>query len=154
VRRRRSQSLPLTFYKKTSILPPVDYLGGATNGQNQVRSLTGHARHVDFEDGRVGADARLGHLAADTADLIGRVERQPGDALSGAVPVGRPGLDRVGVGQFRKQPPGEVLQADTRGAQTARRRGRELAAVVGGDRPDYASRLADKEGESSVCQTV
>src|SRR5262245_19561850 len=136
------------------MLPPVEYLGGATNGQNEVRSPAGHARHADIENARVGDDARVGDLAEDTTDFLGSAERQPGLALSGAVPVGRPVLDRVGMGQFRKQSPGEVLQADARWAQATGGRDRELAAVVGGDRPDYASRLADKGEETSICRTV
>src|SRR5262249_14277401 len=93
VPRRRSRPLPLTIYKKTPILPPVEHLGGAINGQNQVRFIAGYARHADFKDARVGADARLGHLAADSTDILGRAERQPGLALSRALPVGGAGLD-------------------------------------------------------------
>ena len=53
-----------------------------------------------------GPDARLGHLPADPAALAGRPPGQPGVPLSGTLPAGGEGLDPLGVGRLREQPPG------------------------------------------------
>ena len=46
------------------------------------------------------------------------IARRPRLALSSALPAGAPGLDSVGMGSFRKQSQGQVLQVDSGGPKT------------------------------------
>src|SRR6476661_6555890 len=70
----------------------------------------------------------MGNLPADPAALEGRAAGEPGIALSGAAPAGAAGADRGGMGQFREQPPGEVLSAHPQGTPAAGRGAEELGA--------------------------
>ena len=117
---------PVDSREETGCRPAVDLLQG-TLDLLVLRTL------------QPGSPARLGHLAADPADLGGRPARQPGLALPVAPPARARGLDRGGVGQLRQQPAREVLPADARGPQAARRRDGELGAPVGRRRPRAAA---------------
>src|SRR5262245_43664490 len=75
----------------------------------------------------------MGHFPADSADVECGPHRQPGIALSGALPARRPRLDcraRRGVG---RGPPHSRLSPHRRRAAAALARNRQLAALCRGD---------------------
>src|SRR5579864_4003494 len=90
------------------------------------RSAPGHPRSPDLAYARLGRHAWLGDLAAPPADFPGRAPGEPGVAVSRALSPRATRLGRIVVGRLGKQPARQVLPSDACGAQTARRRDRQL----------------------------
>ena len=74
------------------------------------------------------ADARLGDLAAHPAGLRRRAAGDQGSLYPALHRLEEEGWIAAEWGASEEQPPGEVLRADEGRPETARRRGRELAA--------------------------
>src|SRR5882672_7739157 len=121
------------------IVPP-DFLE-EHHDQTKIRSFAGDARPANSQDTRPRAYAWLGRHPTHSANLQWRARRQSGITLPSAAAAGTAWVDRLRVGRVRKQPAGEVLQADPIRAKTTGGRDRELAASLDRDRANPAGVL-------------
>src|SRR4051812_1945985 len=86
--------LLLTFDKTARIFLSFIYRSRSAAHDETKRSPSRHPRPAGAQNPRARPGARLGHLAADPADVAGAAPGQPGLALSGVAPIGRRGMDR------------------------------------------------------------
>src|SRR5579863_10048084 len=103
--------------------------------------IAGHAGHVDLEDARAGAGARVGDCAEDPGDVEQRFADRPGFALPGSAQAGISRMDSRNVGRIGEQPARAVLCADGGWPETAGCGTEELGSADGRGEPGAAGRI-------------